>query len=213
MFTSWLKKALLVGCIATFLAACAGPQVTTTQALAEAADAPYQNVLVVFLASSFDSRRYLETEVVKKLAEHGTQATASTSRMDSRTPLTRQTFLTMVDDIDADAVLVTQLVDLQSEGTKVNMNPRTTYNVRPTWYYNVWSIEVAEYREPSAFDFEHSLELATQLYSVQAKDVVWAIESKSSIQQDFDQTRDYSIFVDEADAIVTQLLRDGLISD
>jgi len=207
-----LRKAICIVGASVALGACAGPQVTTTQELAEAADAPYKNVLVIFLAESFDSRRYLEMEVVKQLAERGTHAVRSTSMMDTRTPVTRQTFQAMVDKIDADAVLVTQIVDLQSTGSVVNMNPQATYNFRPTYYYNVWSVDLQEYREPKAVDFEHKLSLATQLYSVQARDVIWAIESNSDIRQDFDDGRDYSIYVDEAEAIATSLDQDGLIA-
>jgi hypothetical protein len=199
--------------ISVALAACStAPQVTTTQKFAESADAPYEKVLVIFLADKFDSRRYLETEVVKSLAENGTLAVASTSMMDSRTPKTRQTFVAMVDDIGADAVLVTQIANLRSEGTVVDMNPEATYNFRPTYYYNVWSVELTEYSEPQAVDFEHSLALATQLYSVSAEDVVWAIEANSNIKQAFDKGPDYSIYVKEAEAITSHLLRDGLIS-
>jgi hypothetical protein len=194
------------------IAACASaPQVTTTVQLAEAADAPYENVLVVFLAESFDSRRYLETEIVKKLAEKGTKAVRSTSMMDSRTPVSRKTFVDMVGKVGADAVLVTQIADLQSTGETVNMNPQATYNFRPTYYYNVWSVDLQEYREPKAMNFDHKLALATQLYSVQSKDVVWAIEAKSDIAQKFDEGRDYSVYVDEATAIVNSLAADGLI--
>jgi hypothetical protein len=207
------QKAMCVFGISVALAACStAPQVTTTQKFAESADAPYENILVIFLADKFDSRRYLETEVVKILAENGTHAVASTSMMDSRTPKTRQTFVAMVDDIGADAVLVTQIANLQSEGTVVDMNPQATYNFRPTYYYNVWSVDLQEYMEPQAVDFEHSLALATQLYSVSAKDVVWAIESKSNIKQAFDKGPDYSIYVKEAEAIASHLLRDKLIA-
>jgi hypothetical protein len=131
--------------------------------------------------------------------------------MDSRTPVTRETFVDMVDKINADAVLVTQIADLQSSGKVVNMNPQATYNFRPTYYYNVWSVDLQEYREPQAMDFEHQLSLATQLFSVQAKDVVWAIESNSDIIQAFDDGRDYSIYVKEAKAIVNSLAKGGLI--
>lgn len=198
--------------ISAALAACStGSQVTTTQKFADSADAPYENILVIFLADKFDSRRYLEKEVVKSLAEKGTQAVASTSLMDSRVPATRQTFIAMVESIGADAVLVTQIANLQSDATVVNMNPQATYNFRPTYYYNVWSVDLQEYMEPQAVDFKHSLALATQLYSVSAKDVVWAIESKSNIAQAFDAGPDYSIYVKEAKAITSRLLRDRLI--
>ena len=205
---------MCVFAISVALAACStGPQVTTTQKFAESTNVPYENLLVIFLADKFDSRRYLETEVVKKLAENGTQAVASTSMMDSRTPKTRQTFLAMVEKTGADAVLVTQIANLQSEATVVDMNPEATYNFRPTYYYNVWSVDLQEYKEPQAVDFEHSLALATQLYSVSSKDVVWAIESHSNIKQAFDQGPDYSIYIDEAKAIASSLRKDGLISN
>lgn len=194
------------------LAACASkPQVTTTVPLAEAADAPYEKVLVIFLAESFDSRRYLEMEIVKKLAETGTEAVRSTSMMDTKTPVTRQTFVDMVEKVNADAVLVTQIADLRSSGEVVDMNPQSTYNFRPTYYYNVWSVELTEYEEPQAVDFEHDLALATQLYSVQSQDVVWAIEAKTHIVRKFDEGPDYQIYVDEAGAIVNRLVKEGLV--
>ena len=212
-FMSSYQRVWLIVWVAAALGACStGPQVTRTQNVSESVEAPYENILVIALSTSFDSRRYLEKEVVKKLAGLGTQAVASTSMMNTRTPVTRQTFLAMVEKIEADAVLVTQLVSLRSKGTMTDMNPEATYNFRPTYYYDVWSVDVEEYVEPQAVDYEHSLVLATQLYSVLNRDVVWAIESKSKIEQDFDEQLNYSIYVDEANAITTNLSKDGLIS-
>lgn len=209
---SWRKVICILGvCLA--LSSCGGTQrVTQAQKLSEIDDAPYKNILVIHLASSFDSRRYLETEIVKKLAEQGTNAVRSTSMMNTKVPVTRQTFQAMVDEIGADAVLVSQLAALQTTGTVVDMNPQSTHNFRPTYYYNVWSVELTEYVAPQAVDYEHKLSLATQLYSVGAKDVVWAMESNSNIQQAFDKGPNYSIYVEEAGAIVSQLLRGGLIA-
>ena len=116
-----------------------------------------------------------------------------------------------VDKMDADAVLVTQVADLQTTGKVVNMNPQATYNFRPTYYYNVWSVDLQEYREPKAVDYEHKLSLATQMFSVQAEDVVWAIEAHSDIIEAFDDGRDYSVYVKEAKAIVSSLAKAGLI--
>jgi len=209
----WRKSICILG-MSFVLGACAGAgtQVTETHKVSAAADAPYKNILVIFLDDSFDSRRYLETEIVKKLAERNTNAVRSTSMMDSRVPMTRQTFREMIDKIGADAVLVSQLADLQTTGTVVDMNPQATYNFRPTYYYNVFSVELTEYVEPQAVNYEHKLSLATQLYSVQAEDLVWAMESNSDIQEAFDKGPDYSIYVDEAGAIVTQLHHGGLIA-
>ncbi len=207
----WTKITLLIG-IAAILGACAtGPQVTKTLDMTESADAPFEKILVIALLSSFDSRRYLEDETVKQLSEIGTDAVASTSMMNTKTPVNRQTFLAMVDKIGADAVLVTQLTSLQSKGTVADMNPETTINFRPTYYYNVWSVEQTEYVEPQAVDFEHSLVLATQLYSVVKQESVWAIESRTKIKVNFDEVAGFSVIVNEAKAITSHLSKDGLI--
>jgi hypothetical protein len=208
----WQRILLFFG-IAVVLGACStGPQITRTQDVSESADTPYKKILVITLLSSFDSRRYLEDEVVLHLAELGTDAVASTSMMNTKTPVTRSTFMAMVEKIDADAVLVTQLASLESKGTMKDMNPQATYNFRPTYYYNVWSVDLEEYVEPQAVEFKHSLVLATQLYSVLNREPVWAIESKSKIVMNHEQVRDYAIIVDEAKAITTHLSRDGLIA-
>lgn len=204
------RKAIQVFSIV--LVVMAGLQPSFAQDEAAAADGPFENILVIFLSSSFDSRRYLETEIVKKLEEQGATAVRSTSMMNTKVPMTKETFLAQVEEIDADAVLVTQLADLQTTGTEVTMKPRSTYNVRPTWYFNVWSVELTEYVAPSAMNYEHQLSLATQLYSVEAQEAVWAMESNTNILVAFDQGPDYSIFVDEAGAIVKELRSSRMIA-
>ena len=58
----------------------------------------------------------------------------------------------------------------------------------------------------------HYLSLMTELYSVKSEGIVWAIEATSKITQKHDVVRDYSIFVDEAKAIVDFMAGDGLIA-
>lgn len=194
------------------LAACSmGTQVTTTQEVSESVDAPYKKILVIALFDGFDPRAYLEKEVVLKLAEFGTDAVASTTMMNSRTPVTRATFIAMVDEINADAVLVTQLSSLDTKATVKDMRPEATVNFRPTYYYNVFSVETTEYVEPQSVEFEYALVLTTELFSVREREGVWAIQANSRVVMDHDQTSDYSVYVDEAKAIATQLRKDGLI--
>ena len=210
---SFSKKLLLVLSFSALIGACAssGPQVKTVQTLTPSAAAPYQKVLVISLFSSFDTRRYLETEIVKALAAKGVTGVASTTMMDSRDPAVRETFIKMVDEIGADAVLVTQLVNLESVGTVKDMRPEATHNFRPTYYYNVWSVELAEYVEPPSVEFDISLALASQVLSVEKATTIWAIESKSQINQGVEQGPDYKIFIAEAAGIVDQMFKDGVV--
>lgn len=206
------RNAIHVLSISFVLVALAGSNVADAQKASPPPDAPYKNILVIFLADSFDSRRYLETEIVNALAKQGTHSVRSTSMMNTKVPMTKETFIAMVDEIDADAVLVSQIADLQTTGTVVDMSPQATYNIRPTWYFNVWSVELTEYVEPQAVNYEHKLSLATQLYSVQAEKAIWAMESNSNILEAFDKGPDYSIYVKEAAAVVKELHRSRMIA-
>ena len=197
---------------AALLAACSSStQVVKVQDLADTADAPYHKVLVVALFHKFEPRRYLEDEIVKQLSGRGVQAVASTSMMDTTTPVVRKTFVDMVGKVGADAVLVTHMVNLESTSKEVDMRPEATRNFWPTYYWNVFTTELTEYVEPPGVEFQHSLALATEMYSVRTKNPVWAIQTHSQIKQDFDHLRDYSIYVNEAAVIVGRLGRDGVV--
>ena len=198
--------------LALFLVACSSaPQVSKVSTVSEATDAPYDKVLVIALFESYDARRYLEKEIVDILSTRGVNAVRSTSLMDSRTPATRKTFLAMVDELQSDAVLVSQLASLETTTKMKDMNPEVTYNFRPTWYYNVWSVDQTEYIQPQGLQLKHDLVVATQLYSVETREPVWAIEARSKLKVEYDQYNDYSIFVDEAKAITGRLVRDGMV--
>jgi hypothetical protein len=207
-----MTKKLAIVAAAFVLSACAGPQVTRVQALSDTADAPYQSVLVVSLFELFDTRRWLEDALVKELTAQGISAVASTSLMNTKTPVTRQTFQAMVDEQGSDSVLITQLISLDSEAKASASRPESTYIVRPTYYYNVWSVELTEYVEPPFLTMKHEFRLATQVYSVSAEEAVWGIESKSKIATQRETQGDTSFIKDEAKAIVRHLSRDGLIN-
>lgn len=204
------KKFILV-CLALALSACAGTQVTTVQKLSPSADAPYENILVIALFESYDARIYLEREIVKLLSERGVNAVASTSLMTPKVEPTRETFLAMVDQLDSDAVLVTTLATHEADVKIKDMRPEATYNFRPTYYYNVWDVELKEYTEPQYMQFKHLVVLATQLYSASTREPVWAIESKSKIVDTFDRPAAATVLRDDAEAITSHLVRDGAL--
>lgn len=205
-------RTLLPAMLALVLAACAGTQTTVTHPLSETADAPYEKVLVVALFSSFEARRWLETEIVKALAEQGVTAVRSTSMMDTRTPVVPQTFIDMVNEIGADALLLTQLTSLAAEVEQKSARPKATYNYWPTHYWNVFEVQVTEYAEPPRLNVAHSLVLATQVFSVASREAVWGMDSRSKFVEVEEDGLDYQIFVNEAQGIVRNLSRDGLIA-
>jgi hypothetical protein len=195
------------------LVACsAAPQITTSLAVSESTDTPYQNILVIALFASDDSRWSFEREMVKQLSEAGSTAVGSISMEEKDAPLTRKTVLAMLEKFDADAVLVTQVASLKSELEMKDMRPEASYKVSPTYYFNVWNVDLREYVEPQEAEVTSSLVLATQLYDVSTKEAVWAIESKSTIVQDSGSASYYPYIVEEATAIVGQMSAVGLIA-
>ena len=193
------------------LSCASGPTVQVTQPLEDSADAPYRKILVVALFDTFDARRYLEGEIVQLLAEQGTMAVASTTMMRPSTPVVPQTFVDMVDEIDADALLLTQLTALNADVAAQDASPQATYNYRPTYYWNVWSVELREYVEPPRILIESTLVLATQVFSVAERAPVWGMETRSKFVEVQEDGLDYQIFIDEATAIVNTMKRDGLV--
>lgn len=206
-----VTKKFILACLALALSACAGTQVTKVQKLSSSADAPYSNILVIALFESYDARVYLEKEIVSQLSEKGVTAVASTSKMTPKVPATRETFLAMVDELGSDAVLVTRLVNHDADVKIKDMRPESTYNVRSTYYYNVWDVQLKEYVQPQYMQFKHSIVLATQLYSTSTREPVWAIESKSKIVDTFDRPGGMTVIRDEAKAISSHLSRDGAL--
>lgn len=207
-----MKKTALLVVVALFVAACAGPQVTRTQPLEDSADAPYGDVLVVSLFKSFDMRRYLERAIVSELEARGIDAVASTSLIDVKTPLNRESVLAAVTEAGSDAVLVTQLLDGASSFKARDRSPESTYNVRPTYYYNVWNVELTEYAEPKGLEAVHEVTMATQVFSVSTKEPVWTIETSSKLKRNIDQQYSGTSIADEAKAIAGAMARDGLLA-
>ncbi|MEX2123464.1 MAG: hypothetical protein WD795_06195 [Woeseia sp.] len=206
-------RTTLLSLLAMLLGACSsGPNITRLQPVAEPADAPYENILVVSLFESYDTRRYLDQEVVKQLSARGVKAVAMTSLTRSDTPVNRDTLVKLVERINADSVLVTQLVSLETSAKAKDASPEATYNFRPTYYYNVYSVELTEYTEPKYVEFKHTLALATDLFSAESQQKVWAIASESKVKESTEHYRDYSIIVDEAEAIVRSMAQDRLIA-
>jgi hypothetical protein len=206
-----MNKSLLIAGMALLLAACAGPTVTRIQSLDQSADAPYGDILVVSLFQSFDLRRFFEEEIVKQLQDRGVNAVASTSLIPVTTPLSRESILKAVDESNADGILVTQLLSSSTTARFRERRPESTYNLRPTYYFNVWSVEYTEYVEPKGLEAQHDLTMATEVFSASTKEPVWTIETQSRLMRDVNQQFSGTSVADEAKAIANAMSRDGLL--
>ena len=208
-----VRNLIVVAMAIVLISACAAapPTVSTSNGLPDSSDGPYENVLVLFLFSKFDTRRYLEEEIVRDLTERGVKATAATSMMTSRTPLTAKFVIEMMTELGADSLLLTQLADLKTTGKIVNMRPEATYNFYPTYYVNVFQVTLDEYLEPPNVEFTHELSTSSDLYSLSSQSKVWSMVTHSTFKGERDHARDFSVFVREADAISGAMLNERVV--
>jgi hypothetical protein len=209
-----LRYSMTITLLVILTSGCAvPPKATITQDVTESAEVPFQNTLVLVLFSKFDTRRYLEDEIVKHLDAQGIKAVASTSMMTTKTPLTRDFILETMTELGSDSLLLTQLANLETTGEVKSMNPEVTYNVRPTYYVNVFTVDQQEFIEPQTVRFTHYLSTSSDLYSFKTKEKIWGMITYSKIKQNVDNMREYSIIVDEANAIVNSMLDDAVVSN
>lgn len=208
-----LCRAWLITLVALTLGGCANiARLTEIQPLEKSAAVPYNKVLVVGLFNSFDTRSLLERAIVQDIGRGTPGAVAATSFMKTTTPLTTETIKAIVKESEADAVLVTQLVDMSKSKTKVKeRNPQTSYKINQTFFWNVWDVQVVEYMEPEYLEQKLSLYLITELYQVDNQQRVWAINSKAKIVKDLSRP-DYYPFIDsDAEKIVARMRSEGII--
>ena len=132
--------------------------------------------------------------------------------MTTKTPVNRESVLAIVDKLGSDSVLVTQLLNLDTTSKVTTSRAEATYNVRPTYYYNVWNVELTEYEAPKGLELKHKITMAIEMFSASSTESVWAIETNSQISRDINQQTTGNTSEKEAKAIVNAMARDGLLA-
>ncbi len=202
----------LLALIAVSLAACSSaPRTQRLETGQAAVDAPYRHVLVVTLFDSAELRRDVERELVRRLTTAGAQASRMSALHSSDTDIDREAVLRQVEAVGADAVLVTQLVRFDTQAKSKNRSPKGSYKFGATPYFNVYTVEQAEYIEPPTVELTYDVAVQTDCYSVLGETKVWSIVTESHFKRDIEDQLDGSRIEAEAQAIVTALARDGLI--
>lgn len=171
-------KALgLLGLIVFLLAACA-----TTQIKAVWKDYSYssrpQRVMVIYVAKEPIYRRMYEDEFVSQLKARGTDAIASYTTLPDKSQDDQAAIASMVEQLGADAVLVSRLVSRRS----VRVYYPATVSHRPN-HYATWP---EYYRHGYALintpgyttKYDYAL-METNLYDVRNNTLVWAVTTET----------------------------------
>jgi len=168
---------------------------------------PFSNVLVVGAHEDSDVRRRFENSVVRSLSAAGTDAISSIETMGSGQDITREALIAAAGTSGSDAVLITRLVDVQSQ-VEIEEGRSTAVAQRRSDVplADFFRYDYAEYQDPMTITTVLTVVLATDLYSLADETRIWSVESTSFDKATVDATIDGA-----SRAISDALSRDGLI--
>jgi hypothetical protein len=137
---------------------------TTTTLLSTWSDKDYsgniKKVLIIGASENQGRRRIFEGEFANQLKPHGVASLPSNEILPAEKMLDKETILSKIEDLNIDAVLVTKLVEKQTE--------RVYY---PSWYDG--------YKQSYGRVFKDQIvNLETSLYDVKTEGMIWYASSE-----------------------------------
>lgn len=167
---------------------------------------PADRVMVVAVSSDLTNRRMFEDLVVRELAAGGNTAWASSRRIDSATPLQRESVAQAVRDTGANLVVVTRLshqeTDFVESRTQGDFQTSRRRNTPLDFFrYDYTIIESASYLVAQS-----TVNLATDVYRVDSGELIYSLDTLIPPRE----TR-LEIIDEAALAIAARLRKDGLV--
>ena len=168
---------------------------------------PYDNVLVIGVAKSYQRRAEFERAVVSRLSERNVSARALHTINSGDDPIDGSAIADAVRTGQFDAVLLTRVLS-GSTGVTVQSGLSTaTATRRDDKAIDLFRYDYDVLNDPDIINIENSGVLLPELHSTAAERRIWVIESTVA------DRRDVSVIIDDiADLIVERLVRDGLIA-
>jgi hypothetical protein len=197
----------LVSIAATMAGGCA-PQTEIVKLYDDPARATktYTRLLVVDVSSDHSQQQRFENEIVLSLRREQVDAIPSHTHLDASDGLLQDDINRVGEAVGADGILVTHIVSVDTRVDVVEGRDEIVSTCRggdPVDYF-LYDHEVI--REPGSVKMAHTVIVITNLYDAGSQDRVWTIQSTC-----FEKTSMSSVLLDEANAIVRQLLIDQLI--
>jgi hypothetical protein len=188
----WLKPcAALLGLL--MAVAAAGDEVVKTFA-DPTFDGSVAKILIVGAHPENSVRTQFENTVGRALRNLGVSSEPSFYRMSSAQELTADTLVGAARSANADAVLVTRVVDVQ------------THNREGTAGFSEYFQKYAAYEDPLPAATTHTVLVRSDLYLVAGQKRIWGVESTA-----VDKANLFGVIDGIADSVIAQLRADGLI--
>jgi hypothetical protein len=135
-----------------------------------------RKILVLGMLKTPGNRRILEDEMVRQLKAHGTDAVAAYTVLPEQIEANKETITSIMNEIGADAVLISRLMDKKSVTTYVPGTPP------PTGYgwHNYYS------SNPGYVVQDEYAVVQTNLYDLKTNKLIWTAASETWVSGDND---------------------------
>ena len=143
-----------------------------------------QKILVIGLLKTPGNRRILEDEMVRQLKARGPDAVASYTVFPEQVQANKETITAKMNEIGADAVLISRLMDKKSVTTYVPGSPSPTgYGWHGYYSYNPGYVVQDEYAV-----------VQTNLYDLKTDKLIWTAATETWITGDYSDSliREYT---------------------
>jgi hypothetical protein len=167
----------------------------------------YQKLLVVGIAGDGAGRRTIEELIVANLADEGIAAVAGYTRLGTSAVLLQDAIDEAAATTRSDAVLIAHLVSASVDPKVREGRVEVKSECRGGNPVDFFLYDHKELREPDSVTFAHEVTMVTNLYDARTGKRMWTIQSTC-----FDKAHFDAVLRQEAQAIVRQLRRDGLVA-
>ena len=166
----------------------------------------YKRLLVVSISSDHSQQQHFENEIVLRLRREQVDAIPSHTHLDASDGLLQNDIDRVSEAAGADGILVTHIasVDTSVDMREGRVDIESTCRGGDPVDYFLYDHKVI--REPDSVKVAHTVIVITNMYDAASQDRVWTIQSTC-----FEKESMSAAMLDEANAIVRQLLIDELI--
>ncbi len=205
-----MRRLRLTGFVLALCVVFAGCSASTgsvkSSGIADYQGAAFTTILVIGVANDYNGRARFERLLVSKLAEHDVAAVAYYRAMDGNKPIDKESIRQLVETEGFDAVLITRVLNRDNAAAVKSGSVATKSTRLDEGALHLFRYDYEELNEPETLSVEMSVTLSSEVFAVESRNRVWAIESEISKKEVISQ------LVDDAVAtIVRRLQKDGLI--
>jgi hypothetical protein len=202
-------------CIALFTSACTShTSVSSSWTDTKLRNSPFKRVLVVAVSANADGRMSFEDAVVYDLRGPETQAWPSSRLMKPDLEITKETLLPIIEQQQADAVVVTRVTRLEVEPVEIGGRSTVLAEQQQSgqdYIYQrqkgtLFRYDYEEDVEKTYISSEYTTELRTDVYTTTSDQHIYTIISRATKQESLADVIDVL-----SNVIAKRLRKDGLI--